>query len=350
MSVWGVWDPTIELQFKHTVAQAAGEEWLSPAYTLPPNEVLEIYKIEIIPPVEAATGRIKKLRYVTLMIGDKEYETLKINSIMMPLEGHLNVATAVDLGIPYLWRPITGKIPLPDEGTCPKVRRGEKVAVKTVADEAIADTEPYTVVLKAARVREQNKLVEIVGASSISVYFALNTDVYTKPDVPVTLDNFDELPGGLRQSKPQIFPWITYARNKAATTPNTWYDFDYDAYAAYPWMELSWNLVNKEVAYLVEALGVIPHSNSKAARLFVEGRVTNPEFTTRPLPEKNFFMPPQYYDTAVNRDLKQAGPRRIKPPYLFHGIKGGIQIIDNGTSIPADGVEVLVYGKKFVLK
>lgn len=345
-----VWDPSIELQFRHAAAQAAGEEWLSTAYTLPPDEVLEIYRVEVIPPIEAATGRIKRLRYVTLMVGDKEYETLRINSVMAPLEGHLNAVTAVDLGVPYLWRPITGRMPLPEEGVCPKVRRGEKLAVKTVADEDIAATEPYAVILKAARVRKQSKLVEVVGSTLVPVSFALDTDSYSKPAIPVTLDNFDELPGGLRQSKPQIFPWLTYARNKADTTPNTWYDFTYDAYAAYPWMELSWNLVNKEVAYLIDAIGVIPHSNSKAARLFVEGRVTNPEFTTRPLPEKNFFMPPQYYDTSVNKELKQAGPRRIRPPFLFHGVKGGIQVIDNGTSIPAGGVEVLVYGRKFVLK
>lgn len=343
-----VWDPVIELQFTHTGSQAAGEEWISPAYGLPPNEVLEIFRIEVIPPVDATTGTIKKLRYITLVIGDKEYDSLRINSIMCPLEGHQNVVSAIDLGVPYLHRPITGRIPLPEEGVCPKVRRGETVAVKTVADESI--TETYTIVLKAARVREQSKLVEIVGTSSIPVYFSLNTDTYSKPSIPVTLDTFDELPGGLRQSKPQIFPWFTYARNKQATTPNTWYDFDYDAYAAYPWMELSWNLVNKEVAYLVDAIGVIPHANSKALRLFVEGRVTNPEFATRPLPEKNFFMPPQYYSTSVNAGLKKAGPRFIKPPYLFHGVKGGIQIIDNGTSITADGVEVLVYGRKFVLR
>ena len=343
-----VWDPVIELQFKHTGSQAAGEEWISPAYELPPNEVLEVFRIEVIPPVDTTANRIKKLRYVTLVVGDKEYESIRINSIMMPHEGHMNAAVAIDRGVPYLWRPITGRLPLPEEGTCPKVRRGERIAVKTVADEAIAET--YTVILKAARVREQSKLVEVLGTTSVTVSFALDADYYTKPPVAVSLDTFDELPGGLRQSKPQIFPWVTYARNRQATTPNTWYDFDYDAYAAYPWMDLSWNLVNKEVAYLVDAIGVIPHSNSKALRLFVEGRITNPEFTTRPLPEKNFFMPPQYYDTTVNANLKRAGPRFIKPPFLFHGVKGGIQIIDNGTPIPADGVEVLVYGRKFVLK
>jgi hypothetical protein len=344
-----VWDPVIELQFKHTGSQAAGEEWISPVYELPPDEVLEIFRMEIIPPVDADTGIIKKLRYATLMIEEKEYETLRINSVMSPLEHPMNVSVAIDFGVPYLHRPITGRIPAPAEALCPKVARGQRLAVKTVADEAIS--QDYMIILKAARVRGAAKLVEVVGVPSISIGFTLETDSYAKPmPIPVSLETFDELPGGLRQSKPQVFPWFTYARNKVATTPYTWYEFDYDAYAAYPWMELTWNLVNKEVAYVVDYLGVIPHSNSRALRLYIEGRITNPEFITRPLPERNFFSPAMYYDTSVNAAIKKAGPTKLNKPFLFHGVKGAIQVVDNGSAISTNGVEVMVWGKKFVLK
>jgi hypothetical protein len=343
-----VYDPVIELKFKHTGSQGVGEEWISSAYELPPNEILEIFRIEVIPPVNASTGFRRKLRYVTLMIGDKEYESLRINSVMMPAEFMSYPAVAVDLGVPYLHYPITGRIPSVLEGVCPKVRRGEKLAVKTVADEAIS--EDYSIVLRAARVREASKLAEVLPISSLTVSFKLDADEYVGPTVPITLDSWDELPGGLRQAKPQIFPWITHATNKQATTPNTWYDFVYDAYAAYPWMTLSWNLVNKEVAYLVRAIGFIPHANSKSVRLYVEGRVTNPEFGTRPIPEQNYFPPAMFYDTNLDKDMRLVGPRFLKLPVLFHGVKGGIQFIDNGTSIPAGGVEMHVYGLKFVLR
>ena len=333
--------------FKHTGAQAAGEEWISPAYELPPDEVLEVFRIELIPPVDATTKTVKKLRYVTLMVEGNEYESLRINSVMAPAEHPLNVSRALDLGIPYLHRPITGRTPSVLEGICPKVARGQRLAVKTVADEDIA--EDYTIVLKAARVRGAEKLVEVVGTPVVSESFSLDRDVYYK-SVPVRLDTWDELPGGLRQGKPQVFPWVTYARNRQATTPNTWYEFDYDAYAQYPWMELTWNLVNKEAAYLVTHLGVIPHANSRAIRLFIEGRVTNPEFTTRPLPERNFFPPAMLYDLSVYETLKRAGPTPLAKPVLFHGVKGAVQVIDNGTSIPANGIEVHVYGIKFVLR
>jgi len=344
-----VWDPVIELEFKHAGAQSAGEEWISPAYTLPPDEVLEIFRIEVIPPVDTVNKVIKKLRYVTLLVDENEYESIRINSVMAPRENPKNPSVAINLGVPYLHRPITGRIPTAIEGTCPKVARGQRLAVKVVADESLTDTDTYTIVLKAARVRGVSKLYEVVGTSVVDASFTLNEDTFLKT-VHVSLESFDELPGGLRQSKPQIFPWFTYARNRQATTANMWYDFDYDAYAQYPWMELSWNLVNKEVAYLVTHLGVIPHANSKALRLFIEGRITNPEYVTKLPPDDNFFTPALYYSTETNDGLKWSGPTKLLKPFLFHGVKGGIQIIDNGTSIPANGVEVHVYGVKFILK
>jgi len=340
-----VWDPEIEIQFKHTGTQSKDSEWISPTYELAPDEVLEIYRMEIIPPVDTTAKVIKKLKYVTLRIEDNEYGTIRINSIMNPLESPDNIGVAVNFGIPYLWRPITGKIPSAIEGTCPKVARGQRFCIKTVADEDI--TQDYTVVLKCARVRGANKLIEVIGTPLISVTFMLDTDVYTKT-IPVSLETFDQLPGGLKQSVPQILPWFTYARNKVATTPNAWYEFDYPNFVKEDWMDLSWNLVNKEVAYLVNAIGVIPHANSKALRLYVDGRITNPEFSITTT--KNFFYPAMTYSTDTNALLKRAGPRFLSKSFLFHGVKGGIQIVDNGTSIPADGIEVMIYGTKFVLK
>ena len=345
-----VWDPSIELVFKFVGPISAGAEVVHPStYSLPPDEVLEIYRIEVIPPVDTSTGTIKKLKYVTLMIEGKDYDTIRINSVMMPAEHPNNAGVAIDLGIPYLWRPITGRIPTAIEGVCPKVARGQKLTVKVVPEDSIASTDSFTVILKAARVRGASKLVEVVGAPVVDASFALDADVYPKT-VGLSLEAFDELPGGLRQAKPQIFPWITYARNAQATTANMWYSFDYPNYVSDAWMNLSWNLVNKEEAYLVKALGVIPHANSKALRLYIEGRITNPEFTTRPLPEVNDFYPAMYYDVNVNAGIKKAGPVFLKKPFLFHGVKGGVQVIDNGTSIPANGVEVHVYGVKFVLR
>jgi len=343
-----VYDPVIEIVFKHTGTQAKDAVWISPnAYELAPDEVLEIFSLEVIPPVEEGTGRIKRLKYVTLRIEGHDYPNMYINSVMMPAEHPNYICKAIPLGIPYLHRPLTGIIPTAIEGTCPKVARGQTLTVKTVADEDIS--EDYAIVLKAARVKGAGKLIEVVGTPVVDATFYLDGEMYSK-SVPVSLETFDQLPGGMKQSIPQIFPWFTYVRNKNATTANKWYDFVYPDSAAEDFMTLSWNLVYKEVAYLVTHIGVIPHANSKAARFYIEGRITNPEFTTRPLPERNFFLPAAFYDTNVNTQLKVAGPHKLIKPFLFHGVKGGIQILDNGTPIPANGVEMHVYGVKFVLK
>jgi hypothetical protein len=341
-----VWDPIVEIRFDHTGEQSAGEEVVMPAYTLAPDEVLEIFRIEIIPPVDTTNKVVQKLRYVTLVIEGKDYESIKLNSIMAPLEDQYNLGVALNLGIPILHRPITGYMPNIIEAKCPKVARGQRLTVKTVADENI--TQPYSVILKCARVRGQSKLSEVVGPGFLYTTFWLDNDSYNKYVPPITLETFDELPGGLAQPKPQIFPWVTYARNKQNTTPNMWYDFEYDAYVKYQWQDLSFNLVNKDEAYLVEALGVIPHTNSKAIRLYIDGRITNPEFQT--VADHNFFYPPMYYSTDTTAAMKKAGPVKLLKPFLFHGVKGGIQVIDNGTAIPANGVEVMVWGTKFVLK
>jgi hypothetical protein len=341
-----VWDPVVEFRVDFSGTQAAGEEKVASVYSTSPDEVLEVFRIELIPPVDTTAKAVKKLRYVTLVINGREYDTIRINSVMAPLEHPNNAGVAVDLGVPILHRPILGQLPSIVDITCPKVARGQSLAVKTVADENI--TQPYSVILKCARVKGRSKLMEIVGPYAGSARIELDGDTYIK-DVPFpSLETFDELPGGLAQSKPQILPWVTYARNVKATTVNQWYDFEYDSGVKYQWMDLSFNLANKDEAYIVKALGVIPHANSKALRLFADGRITNPEFSIKS--DYNFFYPPMYYDTDANAAMKRAGPVFLKKPFLFHGVKGGIQVIDNGTAIPADGIEVMVWGTKFILK
>jgi len=343
-----VWDPVVEFRFDFSGTQASGEEKVSSAYLTSPDEVLEVFRIELIPPVDTTTKTVKKLRYVTLLVNGKEYETIRINSVMAPLEQPNNAGVAVDLGVPVLHRPILGYLPSIFDMTCPKVARGQSLAVKTVADEEI--TQSYSVILKCARVKGQSKLIEVLGPTYTPgpTSIMLDSDMYVKNMPAATLESFDELPGGLAQSKPIILPWVTYARNVKNTTVNQWYDFEYDTGVKYAWMDLSFNLAFKDEAYLVKALGVIPHANSKALRLYVDGRITNPEFSIKT--DYNFFYPPMYYSTDANAAMKRAGPVFLKKPFLFHGVKGGIQVVDNGTAIPADGIEVMVWGTKFILK
>jgi len=343
-----VWDPVVEHKEKNTGPQAVDTPWVSEGYEVPTDEVIEIIRLEFIPAVSGA-GEIRDA-LIELLIDGKAYDTIHINSYMNPALHMLNAGVACDFGVPYLHRPITGILPSPIDATCPKAKEGHLVQVRVTALEAVASGESYQVGLRFARVRTEAKLREVVGVASIPVSFSLDKDMYARPAVPVTIGNWDVLPGGLAQPKPIIMPWFTFASNRVATTPNRWYHFDYPAYVDETWKDLAWNLVNKPEAYYVKHLGVTPHANSLRTRLFIEGRITNPEFLTRPLPEQNFFWPASFKSVETNERLKRAGLTKIVHPFLFHGVKGGIEHIDNGTAIPADGVRIDVVGTHFTLR
>ena len=265
------------------------------------------------------------------------YPYIHANSVMLPADHPNNPSKAVDLGIPILHSRITGYRPSVLETTTVKLKEGDTLGVYAVADEAI--TEDFEVVLTAARVKGEDVLVREAGAS-FDFSFSLDTDFYTKGSIPISPDNFNELPGGFGQSKPAVYPWITYARNKVATTVNTWYDFDYPNYVSREWQDLSFNLVNKSKAYILRYLGVLPDANSYKTRIYVEGRETNPEFETKELPNDNFFLPALTYDTNVNAGVKKLGPTKLLPERLIHGVKASIQHLDNGTSISDNGAGV----------
>lgn len=340
-----VWDPLVELKETHTGTLSAGTSWLTTGYEVPVDEVIEIMSVNITPPVNATTNILRKL-YMELLIDNKPYETLHLTSYTNPAEDPKIAGYGYDFGIPYLHRPITGVIPSPIEGTCPKAVPGQRVQVKVTALEDIPES--FTVEMRFARVKGARKLVEVVGAGAISPSFMLDNDVYTKPAVHISLETFNELPGGLAQSKPQILPWVTYTTNKVATTPNRWYEFVYPGGVENTWQELQWNLVTKAEAYLLQRLAVAPHANSKSTRVYIEGRITNPEFTTSTV--ENLYYPLRDVDNTVNPTLKLPGLKKLPYPVLFHGVKGGVQHLDNGTSIPAGGVRLDAVGVKFVLK
>jgi len=336
----GVFDPVVEFRADFSSPSlSAGEEATMDVYELSPKEVLEIFRIEIVPPVSGTT--VKKLREVGLLVNGEKYPYIHANSVMLPADHPNNPSKAVDLGIPILHSRMTGYRPSVLETTTVKLKEGDTLGVYAIADEAI--TEDFSIILTAARVKGEDVLVREAGVS-FDFSFSLDIDFYTKGSIPISPDNFNELPGGFGQSKPSVYPWITYARNKVATTVNSWYDFDYPNYVSREWQDLSFNLVNKNKAYILRYLGVLPNANSYKTRIRVEGRETNPEFETKDYPNDNFFLPALTYDTNINTGVKKLGPTKLLPERLIHGVKASIQHLDNGTSISANGVEVHAYG------
>jgi len=346
------WDPAAEVIATISGPISKGASVTQAVYEVPPYEVVEVYKIMCIP----FTDDTGKIYDAMIEIGaDSEfYPTIHIDSTMMPADHPLNPSVAIDLGVPLLHYPITGRVPSPFEATTLKFKPGQKITIKVTAREDIPSGLSMQVILRFARLRVargfEYRLRDIVGTPVYNPSFELHGDMYIKPPIPIDFDRWDELPGGLRQSKPKIDPWVTFALNKVATTPNKEYYFDYPDFVDETWMDLSWNLINKEEAYLIKAIGVHPHDNLLKTIIYVEGRPTRLEFYTRPLPGYNYFFPAMTFDANVNKNLKRGGPRMLDKPYLFHGVKGGIAILDNGTSVPAYGVRVQIYGVKFTLR
>lgn len=346
----GVFDPILKYTATFSGDISAGAKVRSGIlFEAAPDEVFEVFRIEVKPPVNPDTGAIYKLKEIGLEINGEAYPYIHANAVMFPPERPTVAAQPIDLGTPVLWSRLLGTQPNAIDAAIPRLKEGDRLAVYAVAEDAIPSGVDFEVSVLGARARGADVIAKEAGRTFVAD-FQLDADRYTKGAIPITAETFNQLPGGLAQSVPKIFPWITYARNAEATTANKWYSFSYpDRTVTEEWMTLKFNLPLKPKAYAIFRLGVIPHANAKALRFFVEGRETQPEFPIYELPGQNFFPPAMFYDTAVNADLKWAGPRKLFPTVVFHGVKGGVEIVDNGTSIPANGIELHVYGKIFIL-
>jgi len=344
-----IYNPHEVIEVSFAGPASSGQELTQQVLELGPEEAIEIYRIEVIPAVDSSTKLYKKIKYVTILVGGNEYSSIRINSVMSPTEDPTLPPVKVNLGTPILHTPFIGRLPTAFEATCPKASHGDKVFVKLVPEDALASGDTVKIRLHYARVRGNSMLQKVVGTTAYTAPFILQSDTFTKT-APVTVEGFTQLPGGLMQTPPIVMPWITYARNNKATTPNTWFDFTYPDTVLYDFMQLSFNLVDKRTAYIVSKVGVIPNdANVKSLRFYIEGRPDLPEYPIRQ--DYNFFQPALIYDTTKIGSLKWLGPvdlsaRNIMPApgFLMYKGKYGIQVKDNGTSVAVNGVEIHVYG------
>jgi hypothetical protein len=349
-----VWDPIVEIRENITGPINAGTPVTTKGYQTASDEVLEVFAIEVTMPVDSTTGLYKTALVNVIAGGSQPVSTVNFFApTMCPPEHPYNPGSSLFLGTPLLWRPITGIVPNVLDNTTLKVKPGDTAQVQVTPLVNLTSTDTITVSIKAARVKGASKFAEVVGVPSLAKQITLNGDLIANTVLPLSLNDFDKLPGGKSQDKPKVFPFITYAYNLNATTVNTPYEFSFaptGGNVQYSWQELYWNLVNADRAYIIDYLAVHPHANSKSAMLYVYGRETNPEFVTRPFPEYNYFYPLMTTDPNINERLRNETPRKISPPKLFHKVKGGVVIKDNGTSIPANGVRVEVWGKYIEIK
>ena len=164
----------------------------------------------------------------------------------------------------------------------------------------------------------------------------------TKPAVDVAVDNFDMFVGGVRQQKPIVMPFVRFARNKAATTANTLYEFDRTAGQAETWENLYFDFDEREALFL-RYLGVRTVDHLKYLGVKIGDRV---------YPKPNMFrvdtMNTMHFGLAypyLASDIPLFFPLpRLERGYLIHNIKGRVVVQDDGTSVSANNIVVATAG------
>jgi len=164
----------------------------------------------------------------------------------------------------------------------------------------------------------------------------------TKPEIEVSIKNFDMFVGGVRQQKPIVMPFVRFARNKNATTQNEEYEFDARAGEAEKWENLFFNYDNRE-ALFIRHLGVRTVDHLKYLGVKIGDRVyPKPNmFRVDTMNIMNFGLAYPYLASDI--PLFHPLPR-LERGYLIHNIKGRVVVQDDGTSVSANSIVVATAG------
>jgi len=337
------------IEFEHTGTLSAGSDWIPEAVETDTDTVMEVFRMEIFPPVDSTVSPPKReeIREVRIRINNDDYKYIAANELMFPPATGAYPVTAVDLGDPILLEGRRGIY-----NPCPKVGPRSTLTVRVVAKEEISN--PFKIRLWVVEVKGEDTLADALKARGVLTPDGKVDQSFTLVDterklvkraektVDLSLKKFPELHGGPEASKPRVMPFITWATNAKATTVNTEYIFSrVDGRVDYDFMNLYFNY-NENEALVIKQLGVLSHDNLKYVRVFVSERTKNPWLPASP--DQNIAPMPLAQTTDVT---VYQGPKRLERPYVIWKAKGYVSMIDNGTSISAEGVKVAVWGTKF---
>ena len=362
-----------------------GDKWTN-QYSLDEQTVGEIAGIELIGPI-TGTGIRDKLEYVRLRVDGEEYKHVNLNELMAPpysahepntnpfFGGRVRVGDGYEelphsfchnIGVPML---MGGN---PTEAV-PKVGPGQTISVEVKsprdAEGGAAVANDLIVRLSVVQSRTTDmlqKLGEHYGwLSGNNVHqsfqfkdFEENGDIAEySVDKTVdlgergvfSLDDWTELYGGLDAKKPYIYPYIRFANNAVATTPNEEFVFTkVGSHVLHDEQELDWNFEKKE-ALKLDHIGVGTHANSQYTRAYIQGRDSNPYAWTPDSSVNEFPMPA----ARTQPPIHYKGPAALGRGAIIWNTKGNVGIKDNGTAIPAwgspptRGATVAVWGKYY---
>lgn len=393
MADFFVWEPidfifdlaTTNLAAGGTIqtGQAAAHTWRgenqssNSPYQTDSETVAELSGIEIFGPYVG--NRRPKIGWVRPVIDGVELGKININEMMAPgsefggwdpmgAAGMRYGSAMINFGMPLM----AGG--LPSEAT-PKIGAGETLVMKVynapTAEGGEALSTPMVVRAWICKCHSEDKLnylldyyhgnkgSQLFNGGRLNCSFEvgdlelgiINTyEKYVGSGGKFKLGDWTMIHGGSDVNKPKIETFISYARNAAATTANTWYQHTQDgSRVLYDWQELRWKN-DKKVAHKITHVGVDPHKDLKYLRLYRSNRaieyIHEVNIARNPLP-----MPGgQFMELAA-----PMAPYKLPKSYLVYNEIGSVEAMDDGTAVPAHsasgkGYTVAVWGKRFEME
>jgi len=337
------------IEFRQTATQAAGTVFTPTPFEIEVDEMGEIVFAEVFPPVTTAGVEEIGERWYPVLDATDYDNFLALNftrsSLMNPPE--LNtLKNIVAFGTPLV-EAVRKANPML-EARCPTLKR--TVGVKAWAGTG-GTTAAYRIRLHVYvyRVEELRAIAAVIpGLAAIEDQPRRRRITIAKSAIPLTYENWDKLPGGVRQEKPWINPFMTWAENEKATTPNV--DYSFRAVLgtidpAKPWQELYFNFEDRERLLIVNGIGVRAPTNLKDTCLIIDGD-EHPRYRI-PTQETNNPIHFGWMSPFAPTDHPYYVPiKRFDIPYIIYDEIGEVVVRDNGTSVPADQIKVALSGIK----
>ena len=334
---------------------------------------MELFGLELIGPVTAVGAR-QKIESIKILVDGAEVDDVFFNELMAPpyhaatmnknpFFGGGDAAPGLpnnlcfNLGVPMLM----GGSPM---GASIKIGPQESLAFRIKAPRAAENgaTIDENVIVRANVAEAKTKeVVErtlssygLVSGGNVDQSFTVmdlstNDKIEVSKSVPLDLDNWTGLYGGRAAAKPYVTNYISYAQNAVATTENTAYRFTMDGNRVlHDDMKFDWNLDRKK-AIRITHVAALEHTNLEYMRMNINGRETpGNEWNVVNETENMFPMPldPNAGNAVYN------GPAAFPRAELIHNQKAYLEVMDDGTSVPAwasgvSGAMVAFWGKKF---
>ena len=339
-------------EFIHTGHLAAGNIWRATAEKLSkPDEVGEIVFAEVVSPV-APGGAEDLVRWYPVTDGKAWDEYLNMSPFfpwnMTPekrvlLEGGNPVA----FGDPII---TARKAPAAEQmlrATCPKFN--ESLAVHAWAGDTDVNNDFKIRLWCMIYPSEQLSAIRPLESMPYIGDVARQRQIpLSKSSMPVTYQTWRKLPGGTQQEGVKVYPFLRFAENHAATTPNFPYSFQVrlgNIAGDEPWKELYWELSGVEDCLIIKGIGVRADAPGHLYKTYMRiGGYDHPkngiftELGQNPLHFGHAF-PIAPLDSPWFVPIP-----KLQTPHYIHDEIGEIVILDDGTAIVAEDVVVAMNG------